>query len=211
MSGAQSGHNAPKDARTTQREAREVFGRSDIEESDVKQGDLGQCAIKSAKARDVRRYSGKNYSSSSRKQQGKSGNRLSVGRGTSESRVAATSKGKIWEPDVNRGSRLPSRQQSCGSLRMAGIASEADVTPSYGGVQRADTHTGGVLHVGLAMRQPMRAISEGGAGRRVVEKREEDDEGEAHRRLSELEERLSGILARWNGKAASFGRMQDTW
>lgn len=206
MSSAKSGHNAPKDARTTQREAREVFGRSDIEESDVKQGDLGQ------KARDVRGYSAKNYSSSSRKQQGKSGNWLAAkGRRTSESRVAASSKGKIWEPDVDRGSRLPSRQQSCGSLRMPGIASEADVTLSYGGVQRADTHTGGVLYVALAERQPMRASSEGGAGRRIVEKREEEGEGEDHRRLGELEERLSGSLARWNGKAASFGRVQDIW
>lgn len=213
MSGAKSGHNAPKDVRTTQRDARDVVGRSDAQEFDMnsKEGDPGQCEVKSVRAKDVREYSVKSYSSYSRKQQGKSGNKFAArGRTSSESRLTTSSKGKIWEPERGRGrgSGPPSRRQSYGSPRMPVTASEADVAPSHGAmVHRALTHTGGVLHVTHTAWQPQRAISEGSTNRRVVE----SGEGENDCRLSELEERLSGSLARWNGQPDNFGRVQDIW
>lgn len=219
MSGFKSGHNAPKDVRvlkTTQKEACAADGKSDVEESDVKKEDLGQCAVKSSNARDVRGCSGKSYSSSSRKQQGKPNSRFSTkGHGVSGSRKVANSKGKIWEPGADRGGGLPTNQQRYSSPLMPRVTSEADtshVASGHGGIHRVDTHTGGVLHVDAAARQPKRASSEGGVGRRVVEKEEEEGEGsDTLRRLTELEERLSGSIARWNGRLASFSRIEDIW
>lgn len=219
MSGFKLGHNAPKDVRalkTAQREARVAAGKSDIEEPDVKQEDLGQCAVKGSNARDARGYSGKGYSSSSRKQQGKPNNQFSTkGHGVSGSRRVASAKGKIWEPGADRGGGLPTKQHSYGSPRMPRVTSEAntsDVAPGHRVMHHADTHTGGVLHVDLAARQPKRASSGGGVRRRVVEKEEEEDEGsDILRHLIALEERLSGSIARWNGRPASFSRIEDIW
>lgn len=213
MSGDKSGYNAPKYVRKTQRDRRDdVFGRSDAEKCDVKkQGDREQGAVKSSRVKDVREHSARNDSFySSRKQNWKS----SKGRGASESRLVPRTKGEIWEPGPSghgRGSGAASRRHSCGSSYMQTEVSEADITPSHGMVRRADTHSGGVLHVTLATKQPKRAISEGGSRRQVVEKRGEDGEGDDQCRLSDLEERLSGSLARWNGQPARFGRVQDIW
>ena len=213
MSGDKSGYNAPKDVRKTQRDRRDdVFGRSDAEKCDVKkQGDREQGAVKSPRVKNAREHTVRNDSSySSRKQRWKS----SKGRGASESRLVPRRTGVIWEPGPSghgRSSGASSRRHSFGSSCMQTQLSEADVTPSHGMVRRADTHTGGVLHVDHATRQPKRAVSEGGSGRHVVRKREEDGEGEDLRRLSDLEERLSGSLARWNGQPARFDRVQDIW
>lgn len=212
MSDDKSGYNAPKDVRKTQRDRRDdVFGKSDAEKCDVKkQGDRERGAVKSPRNKDVREHSVRNDSFySSRQRQWKS----SKGRGASESRLVPRTKGEIWEPGPSGHGRSSgaSRRHSCGSSYMQTQVSEVDINPSHGMVRRADTHTGGVLHVNLAASQPKRAISEGGSGRRVVEKREEDGEDDDLRRLSDLEERLSGSLARWNGRAARFGRVQDIW
>ena len=223
MSGSKTGHNAPTDVRilkTTQKEARVADGKSDTEEPDVKQKDHGHCTVKNSNARDVRGYSGKSYSSSSRKQQEKPRKQFStrahgVNVSGSSLRREASSKGKIWEPEADRGGGHPTKQQSYSSLRKPRVTSEADtstVSPGLGGIHRADTHTGGVLHVDLAARLPKRAISEGGVGRRAVEKEEEEGEGsDIFYRVTELEERLSGSLARWNGRPASFSRIEEIW